>query len=93
MATALTPAAAYADAMGLARDILAGDTRPYGTGYYKPHQWKDAAQYAVDSDDADEMLWMMAREAAWERGDLDDDCPVETSWSDADKFRMFGSFR
>ena len=58
---------ARADAHKLAADILAGMTRPYGTGFYTPSDWRKAAQYLVDTDDCDEVLFMMAQEMALER--------------------------
>jgi hypothetical protein len=57
---------ARAEASKLAADILAGLTRPYGTGFYTPSDWRKAAQYLVDTEDCDEVLFMMAQEAAWE---------------------------
>jgi hypothetical protein len=68
MAATITPdAKARSEAQELAADILAGLTRPYGTGLYTPSDWRKAAQYLVDTDDCDEVLFMMAQESAWER--------------------------
>lgn len=68
MATTITPAE---NARALAADILAGLTRPYGTGFYSASDWRKAAQYLVDTDDCDEVLFMMAHETAWERSPND----------------------
>jgi len=68
-AITITPAArARHDARKLAIAILAGLTRPYGTGYYTASDWTKAAQYLIDTDDTDEIIYMMAMEDAVERG-------------------------
>ena len=89
MATAyLSPAEmARADAQNLAAEILAGkfEYGPYGRGgVYGPHDWRDAAQYLTDSDDCDEVLFMIAQEEEAERRNTGfDRATDDTFWRDS----------
>jgi hypothetical protein len=74
-------AAANTEARELAADILAGDDRPYGDGVYSASDWRKAAQYLVDTDDCDEVLFMMAQEIAAERTTSED------LWADEADYR------
>ena len=58
------------DLTELARDILNGDTLPYGpNGVYDSADWIDAAQQALDPVEQDytDIRAMVAKEEAWER--------------------------
>ena len=58
------------DLTELARDILNGDTLPYGpNGVYDSADWIDAAQQALDPIEQDytDIRAMVAKEEAWER--------------------------
>ena len=94
----ITPAdKARADARQLAEEILAGKYEKRGpwntTANFTPTEWREAAQYLVDTDDCDELLHMMAVERAWDERGYDCEPSYAPMWSDADKQRMFGSFR
>jgi len=58
------------EARELAADILAGKYDASGpwltTANFEPREWRKAAQYLVDTDDCDEVLFMMAQERRWE---------------------------
>lgn len=80
------PTKAEQEARELAADILAGKYAaihgPYGKcGVYTAKEWTAAAQYATDSDDLSEMVYMMEHEAACEDGVSDD------RWADEADYR------
>lgn len=78
--TPITPA--ETEARQLAVDILAGDTQPYGRGgIYSAKEWQNAAQYLTDSDDCEELIYMMAQEEAAQEGD------TAESWADEADYR------
>jgi hypothetical protein len=76
------------EARALAADILTGKYDAFGpwlnTYNFQPSEWRDAAQYLVDTDDCDELLYMMAVEQATERDGFsgDDDCD-DMFWRDS----------
>lgn len=83
----MNPDEARAEAHKLANDILAGNTQPYGSsGHWPAKDWKAAAQYLVDTDDCDEMLYMMAieaqheRAAEWTQADYNNDDTYAGEW-------------
>jgi hypothetical protein len=95
MATALqlTPAElARNDARELADEILAGKypNGPWGQGgFYSLSDWRNAAQYLVDSDDHDEVIYMIGTEESAERGELhlDRGDLAAERWADEADFR------
>jgi len=82
--TPLTKAAT--EARALAADILTGKYDASGpwlnTYNFQPSEWRDAAQYLVDTDDCDELLYMMAVEQATER-----DGYQSKAWADEADYR------
>lgn len=68
--TADPAAAARADALELAAEILAGKYDASGpwftTANFHPSEWRTAAQWAVDAEDFTDLFFMMAQERAWE---------------------------
>jgi len=72
MAQTTTPiTAAQQDAHNLAVEILAGKYDASGpwltTANFQPREWRDAASWAVDAGDYDDLFFMMAQERRWER--------------------------
>ena len=73
------------EARELAASILAGETQPYGKfGIYPAKEWQQAAQYLVDTDDATDMMYMIAyEEGGWEADQID----RGDSWADEADYR------
>ena len=77
------------EASQLAAEILAGKYDdiggPYGrNGIYSAQEWKQCAQYLVDSDDCDEMVYMIAQEEETHDG-ADGWC--QNHWADEADYR------
>ena len=82
MSITLTTLAAEQEARELAASILAGETQPYGKyGIYTAREWTAAAQYLTDTDDCEELAYMIAHEDAGHDGSTAD------RWADEADFR------
>ena len=85
----ITPAAkARTEARELAAEILTGKYDASGpwltTANFTPSEWRTAAQWCVDTDDCDDMLFMMAQERAFENGE---DLNQAERWADEADYR------